>query len=371
MILEKQPELISGASVPMEIAHHWNAAHQVNKAFRWALTAAGSGGAAFHEALKLYERALELWDQVDDPESLAGSHASVLMRAAYAAEDAGEIERALALMNAALDELDPQRGRSGAHRRPCSLKARTAASLVSGEAVSSRMREALQLLPDDADADASGPGAGDACSGGPCCREIRSKASSSPDRPSMPQHEADSDLDHGERLDHRWVSSPRGGRAAEEEGLSAPGAGQPPGPQQCVGRCCASISTTPDALNHVGPVRGCGKPGAERRLEMASELGLQRSWARCSPGTPPSRSLASGAVGTSVGDDRAGARAGSAGPPSRSSQAAASLVVRLAGPAGRGRRRACGVPAVDRSRAALRRSTTARPSVPTPSTHSP
>ena len=54
---------------------------EVNKAFRWALTAAGSGAAAFHEALQLYERALELWDQVDDPESLAGSHASLLMRA--------------------------------------------------------------------------------------------------------------------------------------------------------------------------------------------------------------------------------------------------------------------------------------------------
>ena len=44
MILEEHPELMSAASVPMEIAHHWNAAHEVNKAFRWALTAAGSGG---------------------------------------------------------------------------------------------------------------------------------------------------------------------------------------------------------------------------------------------------------------------------------------------------------------------------------------
>ena len=29
---------------------------------------------AFMRALKLYERALELWDQVDDPESVAGPH---------------------------------------------------------------------------------------------------------------------------------------------------------------------------------------------------------------------------------------------------------------------------------------------------------
>ena len=68
---------------------------------------------------------------LDDPESLAGSHASVLMRAAYAAEDAGEIERALALMNAALDELDPQKD---ARERIEALlvKARTAANLVTG-----------------------------------------------------------------------------------------------------------------------------------------------------------------------------------------------------------------------------------------------
>ena len=90
---EEHPELMSAEAAPLEIAHHWNAAHEVNKAFRWALTAAESGSAAFHEALKLYERALELWDQVDDPQSVAGPHASLLMRAAYAAEDAGEIER--------------------------------------------------------------------------------------------------------------------------------------------------------------------------------------------------------------------------------------------------------------------------------------
>ena len=60
----------------------------------------GRGRLAAHfEALKMYERALELWDQVADPESLAGSHVSLLDRAAASARDAGEIERALALTN--------------------------------------------------------------------------------------------------------------------------------------------------------------------------------------------------------------------------------------------------------------------------------
>ena len=42
-ILEEHPELMSAEAAPLEIAHHWNAAHEVNKAFRWALTAASQG----------------------------------------------------------------------------------------------------------------------------------------------------------------------------------------------------------------------------------------------------------------------------------------------------------------------------------------
>ncbi len=148
-ILEEHPELMSAAAAPLEIAHHWNAAHEVNKAFRWALTAAESGSAAFHEALKLYERALELWDQVDDPESVAGPHASLLMRAAYAAEDAGEIDRSLGLVNAALDELDPV-DNPQERIEALLVKARTTASLMTAGGVEP-LREALGLLPEDAD----------------------------------------------------------------------------------------------------------------------------------------------------------------------------------------------------------------------------
>ena len=149
-ILEEHPELMSAAAAPSEIAHHWNAAHEVNKAFRWALTAAESGSAAFHEALKLYERALELWDQVDDPESLAGPHASLLMRAAYAAEDAGEFDRALALVNGALDELDPERN-PRERIEALIVQARNKFSLMGAGGLEG-LREALRILPEDADA---------------------------------------------------------------------------------------------------------------------------------------------------------------------------------------------------------------------------
>jgi DNA-binding CsgD family transcriptional regulator/tetratricopeptide (TPR) repeat protein len=148
-ILEEHPELMSAAAAPSEIAHHWNAAHEVNKAFRWALTAAESGSAAFHEALKLYERALELWDQVDDPESVAGPHAGLLMRAAYAAEDAGEIERALALINGALDELDPETNPLE-RIEGLILQARNKYSLMVSGGVDA-LHEALRILPQDAD----------------------------------------------------------------------------------------------------------------------------------------------------------------------------------------------------------------------------
>ena len=106
-LLEEHPELVDPGTAPLEIAHHWSAAHEVTKAFQWSITAARSGAAAYHEALKMYERALELWDRVDDPVAIAGSRASVLKQAANAASNAGEEERALALVNASLAEAGP------------------------------------------------------------------------------------------------------------------------------------------------------------------------------------------------------------------------------------------------------------------------
>ena len=65
----------------------------------------------------MYERALELWDRVDDPTSIAGPRCGVLRRAAMAAEDAGEVERALALITAALADTETERSRpSGSSR---------------------------------------------------------------------------------------------------------------------------------------------------------------------------------------------------------------------------------------------------------------
>ena len=148
-LLESHPELVSPGTAPLETAHHWSAAHEVNKAFRWSITAARSGAAAYHEALKMYERALELWDQVDDPELVAGPRPGVLKQAANAASNAGEDERALALVNAALAEFGPD---SDAQERISALMLK--ASLLGGllrPGTVEPLRDAIALLPDDAD----------------------------------------------------------------------------------------------------------------------------------------------------------------------------------------------------------------------------
>ncbi|HEX8488128.1 MAG TPA: AAA family ATPase, partial [Propionibacteriaceae bacterium] len=99
--LEQQPQLL-GESVPHAIALHWAAGRDHDKAFAWSLRAARSGTAAHSEALRMYERVLELWDLVPDPASTAGSYAGLLEAAARTAKDAGEYERALQLATQAL-----------------------------------------------------------------------------------------------------------------------------------------------------------------------------------------------------------------------------------------------------------------------------
>jgi ATP/maltotriose-dependent transcriptional regulator MalT len=269
-ILEEHPELMSPEAAPLEIAHHWNAAHEVNKAFRWALTAAGSGAAAFHEALQLYERALELWDQVADPESVAGSHASLLMRAAYAAEDAGEIERSLALVNAALDEMSPD---EDPHERIEALlvKSRTKANLMTSGGLEP-LREALRLLPEDADP------------------KLRARALEMLARRTM----LSGDAEQGIALSQQAVeaaalanSDTATANAWITLGSSLVGAGQEAEGIAVLERVrqLARTSTRTllrffinysDALNHLGRYEDAARE-ALSGVEMARELGLQRS----------------------------------------------------------------------------------------------
>lgn len=143
-VLEADPSLLSTDTLALEIAHHWSAAHDVGKSFQWSVTAATSGSPAHYEALKMYERALELWDRVDDPESVAGPRAHLLGQAALAANDAGEPDRALALISAALVETDELRPSDRAGRLV--IKGSLLSSLMRPGAVEA-LEQAADLVP--------------------------------------------------------------------------------------------------------------------------------------------------------------------------------------------------------------------------------
>jgi DNA-binding CsgD family transcriptional regulator len=106
--LADQAELT--ASQAVTLAHHWFAAHDVQRAFAASLRAADATHAvyALREELHMLQRALELWDQVPDAEQVSGSdRAALLARASRTAWQAGAEDRARALIVAALDAVDP------------------------------------------------------------------------------------------------------------------------------------------------------------------------------------------------------------------------------------------------------------------------
>ncbi|HSK53986.1 MAG TPA: BTAD domain-containing putative transcriptional regulator [Jiangellales bacterium] len=108
-VLEERPELMGGRPVWVESAHHWHAAHDTERAFRASLRAADEATAAFAhaEAQRMLERAIELWHQVDDPAGVArADRPELLRRASTAAGKAGDAERSLALVEAAVEEVD-------------------------------------------------------------------------------------------------------------------------------------------------------------------------------------------------------------------------------------------------------------------------
>ncbi len=146
--LEDRPDLASDAAA-LEIAHHWSCAHDVGKAFRWSIKAAESASAAHVETLKTYERALDLWDQVPEAVEIAGPHVTVLDRAAAAAGDAGEMERALVLATAALAETDPDDVQARIVR--LGLVGELRCTLMKPGSVEA-VEEAMAMLPTDAPA---------------------------------------------------------------------------------------------------------------------------------------------------------------------------------------------------------------------------
>jgi ATP/maltotriose-dependent transcriptional regulator MalT len=136
-------------TVAAALALHWAAAYDVPRALPACVEAAQqAAGHAPAEALRLLERALEMWPSVPDAAQRCGVDViEVLHRAALAAYAAGTLERSIALLDEALGELadgDPE-------RRALLLESRAGALIDSGrvDEATAALELAASLVPAD------------------------------------------------------------------------------------------------------------------------------------------------------------------------------------------------------------------------------
>jgi DNA-binding CsgD family transcriptional regulator/tetratricopeptide (TPR) repeat protein len=135
------------------ISYHWMAAHNLRNAFTASLTAMqqAKDSYATQAAARMGERALELWESVPDASHLAGrSRVELLSDTAYILRNAGESERALALIDEALAEDAHEHGTSASPQRRAEMLRNKASFLANlGRAGSVELlREALGMLAD-------------------------------------------------------------------------------------------------------------------------------------------------------------------------------------------------------------------------------
>ena len=110
--LADRPELAdrSPALAAAELASHWEAAGEPTRSLPARVKAglAAEAARAYPEAERHYQRAVQLWEQVTDPDRDAGlDQVELLTRTADAANAAGQVQDALSWLTAALDHLDP------------------------------------------------------------------------------------------------------------------------------------------------------------------------------------------------------------------------------------------------------------------------
>jgi DNA-binding CsgD family transcriptional regulator/tetratricopeptide (TPR) repeat protein len=92
------------------LAHHWYAARESGRAFTASVRAgmAAERVRALADAATHYERALQLWNQADDPASAAGmSRSDLLLRAGEAVHYSSHSSRAITLGKAGFEALEP------------------------------------------------------------------------------------------------------------------------------------------------------------------------------------------------------------------------------------------------------------------------
>ncbi|WP_344004817.1 helix-turn-helix transcriptional regulator [Microbacterium paludicola] len=108
--IELERRAAEGSPAAAAIAHHWSGARNASRAFPAWLQAMREARAAlgYASAAPNAERALALWDRVDDPEAVAGMTRRELMgRTATYLRNAGDVERSLAVLKLALADCHP------------------------------------------------------------------------------------------------------------------------------------------------------------------------------------------------------------------------------------------------------------------------
>lgn len=106
--LSANPELATTGAAA-ELAYHWYASGDLAAAFKGSVDAATEAERmyAYEESVKHIERALSLWDRVQDPQLLVESdQVDLLLRASQLADWAGDARRALLLAQAARRAVD-------------------------------------------------------------------------------------------------------------------------------------------------------------------------------------------------------------------------------------------------------------------------
>ncbi|MFB4312131.1 AAA family ATPase [Actinomadura sp. GTD37] len=117
--MENDPSLVPAGRLWVELSYHWKQAHNSTWALVAAWRAAGEArkALAYAECLAMLERVLQLWDLVPDAADRTGAnYAKVLVDAATAAELAGEYDRGIKLVTAALKEVEAADGERDTER---------------------------------------------------------------------------------------------------------------------------------------------------------------------------------------------------------------------------------------------------------------
>lgn len=143
--LENAPTTADRAS---EIAYHWLSAHNVQRAFPATLRAMDAARAsfAFATAVHMGERALELWDQLPDPEEVSGrTRHDLLAATASVLRNAGDGERSVAMIDLAI--ADCPREPPGRYAALLREKAHYLANVGRPGSIA-LLEEALDLVPD-------------------------------------------------------------------------------------------------------------------------------------------------------------------------------------------------------------------------------